>query len=184
MEKEARAATSKHFDGVNSQIGSTGGATSTSLFGEHSESQDDLSTLNLALLKMLEHMLAPEKKVDKELAKRRQLLEKLIRKVQPEFSDVEVEEKAQEMLQKDNYKNFDLEFLRELIEGGKDDRSLTEEGGGIVKEKEVGQSEDDEDVWDQLSELDNEALAEVEAEVSAELRKKLAEMGLPTGTYR
>lgn len=152
---------------------------------------NDSPALNLALLKMLEQLLGTEKKADKEMTRRRYLLEKLIRKVQPGFTEAEVRKRAQEILQKGDYKNFDLEHLRELIEGSEEgegplgvEGGISSAGGGAGSGAGGGEGdleEDGEDVWDQLSQLDDESLAALEVEVTAELKKKLADMGIPTG---
>ena len=90
-------------------------------------------------------------------------------------------------------------------ESGTSERSLVGEGGdgeGAAREqidepvgtelleRKASKSKDDDDddddgenVWEQLSELDDTALAKLETEVTTELREKLSRLGMPTGNH-
>ena len=90
-------------------------------------------------------------------------------------------------------------------ESGTNERSLVDEGGDAAREqmdepagtglleRKASKSKDDDDdddddddgenVWEQLSELDDTALAKLETDVTTELREKLSQLGMPTGNH-
>ena len=116
--------------------------------------------------------------MDKTEYERTRLLKKLISKVQPELMPEEVEDRVEALQEK--FESFNLEQLRQLVGEPPD---LTE---GAVEETpsldryniEEYLDGDEQALLDSLD-LDDEELEELAEEVTAELHKKLAEMGLP-----
>jgi hypothetical protein len=101
-------------------------------------------------------------------SERTRLLEKLIHKIQPELSEAEKVDRVSAL--KEKFKNFELADLRALVgeeaEVGK---------SSVMSRDSLGKAE-----RALLDQLDEESIAELQDEVTAEVKEKLSELGLPT----
>ena len=108
-----------------------------------------------------------------EFKERRFLLDKIIHKIQPELNEAERKKQVDSLQDKFEYLSLDeLQNLVDEIEG------VQEKGSGEVVEMEETLSNEEQELLDQL-EMDDESLAHLEEEVTAELKERLSELGLP-----
>lgn len=131
-------------------------------------SEDDLSK---ALGDLFNKALGLQIRRPSAESERTRLLERLIHKVQPELTKAEMENRVAAL--KEKFKNFELADLRELVGGGSEEE---EEGSSSM----VARGTLREEERTLLDQLDEESFAELQEEVTAELREKLSELGLPT----
>ena len=107
-------------------------------------------------------------------SERIRLLERLIRKIQPELTKVQMENRVAAL--KEKFKHFELADLRELVGAGPEEEEEEEEKANeMASILTLGKEEKS-----LLDELDEDSFAELEDEVTAELREKLSELGLST----
>lgn len=132
-----------------------------------SESQRDSSGMTLG--DFINKALSLDAHRESAESERVRLLERLVHKIQPELTKEEMTNRVTALMEK--FRHFDLSDLRELVGADPEDKV----GSSVVAEETLGKEE-----RGLLEQMDEGTFAELEDEVTAELREKLSELGFPT----